>query len=74
VVGVPDDRLGEVPIAWIVGDEPDPEALRVHCREHLAPYKIPVDFIAIDELPRSEVGKVLRRELVQRWTDLDRES
>jgi long-chain acyl-CoA synthetase len=74
VVGVPDDRLGEVPIAWIVGDEPGTEALRVHCREHLAPYKIPVDFIAIDELPRSEVGKVLRRELVQRWTDLDRES
>lgn len=66
VVGVPDDRLGEVPVAFIVGGGFDPEVLEQHCREHLVAYKVPVEFVAIDDLPRSEVGKVLRRELVER--------
>jgi long-chain acyl-CoA synthetase len=69
VVGVPDDRLGEVPVAWIVGAAFDPDDLKAHCRERLAPYKVPVQFLPIAELPRSEVGKVLRRDLVQRWTE-----
>jgi acyl-CoA synthetase (AMP-forming)/AMP-acid ligase II len=69
VVGVPDDRLGEVPWAFVVPAEqssPDPEALAALCREHLAPYKVPVRFETIDALPRNEVGKVLKRELVER--------
>lgn len=69
VAGVPDDRLGEVPVAWIVGTDVDPHALAAHCRERLAPYKVPVAFLPIDELPRSEVGKLLRRDLVQRWIE-----
>jgi acyl-CoA synthetase (AMP-forming)/AMP-acid ligase II len=63
VVGIPDERLGEVPIAFIVGDATDDE-LQQLCRDHLVPYKVPVAFHRIDALPRSEVGKVLRRELV----------
>ena len=62
VVGVPDERLGEVPVAFVVGDAPDAE-LEARCREHLVPYKVPVAFVHVDALPRSEVGKVLRREL-----------
>ncbi len=67
VVGVPDDRLGEVPVAFLVGEPVDTEQLVAHCREHLVPYKVPADFRWIDALPRSEVGKVLRRQLVETY-------
>jgi acyl-coenzyme A synthetase/AMP-(fatty) acid ligase len=63
VVGLPDERLGEVPVAFVVGEAPDAELDRL-CRDHLVAYKIPVAFRHVNELPRSEVGKVLRRELV----------
>ena len=66
VVGVPDERLGEVPVAFVVGDATDDE-LQQLCRQHLVPYKVPVAFHHIDALPRSDVGKVLRRELVAYW-------
>jgi long-chain acyl-CoA synthetase len=63
VVGLPDERLGEVPVAFVVGDASDAELGQL-CRDHLVAYKIPVAFRRMDTLPRSEVGKVLRRELV----------
>jgi acyl-CoA synthetase (AMP-forming)/AMP-acid ligase II len=67
VVGVADARLGEVPVAFVVSDGGvTDDELRATCREHLAPYKVPVAFHRIDALPRSEVGKVLRRELLDR--------
>ena len=65
VVGIPDERLGEVPVAFVVGDATDDE-LQQLCRTHLVPYKVPVAFHRIDALPRSDVGKVLRRELIAR--------
>jgi acyl-CoA synthetase (AMP-forming)/AMP-acid ligase II len=65
VVGVPDERLGEVPVAFIVGTAVA-EDLRLLCREHLVAYKVPVAFHQIDALPRSEIGKVLRRDLIAR--------
>jgi long-chain acyl-CoA synthetase len=69
VAGIPDDRLGEVPWAFVVpreGATVDADALTALCREHLAPYKVPARFEVIDALPRNEVGKVLLRELVAR--------
>jgi acyl-CoA synthetase (AMP-forming)/AMP-acid ligase II len=65
VAGVPDDRLGEVPWAYVVSasGEFDPAALEAHCRAHLAPYKVPAGWTPLAELPRNEVGKVLLREL-----------
>jgi acyl-coenzyme A synthetase/AMP-(fatty) acid ligase len=67
VVGVADDRLGEVPVAFVVGSAVEDAELDRHCRQYLVAYKIPIAYRLIDELPRSEVGKVLRRELVERW-------
>lgn len=65
VVGVPDDRLGAVPVAFIVGDKSvTDDELRAACREHLAPYKVPVAFHRVDALPRGEIGKLLRNDLV----------
>ena len=68
VVGVPSERWGEEVIAFIVpaqGREVDEEELTAHTRQHLSAYKCPKRFFAIDELPRNEMGKVLRDELVQ---------
>lgn len=63
VVGRSDDRLGEVPVAFVVGTGVDAADLERHCREHLAPYKVPVAFHPVDALPRNEVGKVLKAAL-----------
>jgi acyl-CoA synthetase (AMP-forming)/AMP-acid ligase II len=68
VVGVPDARLGEVPVAFVVGSA-DAVELEALCREHLVAYKVPVAFRSVDSLPRSEVGKVLRRDLVARYAE-----
>jgi long-chain acyl-CoA synthetase len=72
VAGVPDRRVGEVPWAWVVlapGATLDPDALARLCRDRLAPYAVPAGFDVIDELPRNDVGKVLRRELVTGFDD-----
>ncbi|MGH2685311.1 MAG: class I adenylate-forming enzyme family protein, partial [Actinomycetota bacterium] len=70
VAGVPDERLGEVPWAFLVPDGgtpiPPDDELDGLCREHLAPYKVPVRFERIGALPRNDVGKVLLHELVAR--------
>jgi len=63
---VPDDRLGEVPVAFVTGTAVAPAELDALCRDHLAPYKVPVAFHHVESLPRTEVGKILRRELVDR--------
>jgi len=64
VAGVPDDRLGEVPVAFVVAAGPvDDAELEALCRRHLAPYKVPVRFERVEALPRNEAGKVLKRAL-----------
>jgi long-chain acyl-CoA synthetase len=69
VVGVPDARLGEIPVAFVTGTEVAPAELEARCRAHLAPYKVPVAFHHVDDLPRNEAGKVVRRDLVALHTD-----
>ncbi len=64
VVGHPDDRLGQVPVAFLatIGEVTDTE-LASACRTQLAAYKVPVRFVRVDSLPRNEVGKILRANL-----------
>lgn len=75
VAGVPDERLGEVPVAWLraaPGESIDTEAVLASLRDTLAGYKVPVQAVLVNELPRNEIGKVLRRTLIQQWVDRDR--
>ncbi len=67
VFAVPDKRLGEVPVAAVVGDASD-AALDAAVRAHLAAYKAPGAYHRVPALPRSEVGKVLRRQLVEEFS------
>jgi malonyl-CoA/methylmalonyl-CoA synthetase len=62
VVGAPDDRRGEVPVAYVVSDEPvNVEALRAACQRSLASFKVPRGFVRVDALPRNALGKVQKR-------------
>jgi fatty-acyl-CoA synthase len=66
VVGRPDERWGEVPVAYVVLAEAGavtPEELVAHCGEQLARFKVPKQVTVIDALPRNPSGKVLKREL-----------
>ncbi len=67
-VGVPDDASGEAVKLYVVKKDPalSAESLVAHCRESLTAYKVPRLVEFIDELPKSNVGKVLRRELRER--------
>jgi acyl-CoA synthetase (AMP-forming)/AMP-acid ligase II len=67
VVPLPDERLGEVPgaaVRLVDGVPLDEGSLDAHAREHLAHYKVPVRYVAVDELPRTGTRKVQRREVV----------
>ena len=64
VVGVPDERWGEVCVAFVVLAEPVAEdELREHCLRHLARFKVPKSFHLVDELPRNSMGKIVKSEL-----------
>lgn len=66
VVGLPSPSGGEELVAAVVladGATLDPEALRAHAKTRLAAYKVPRRFEALDALPTSLIGKVLRREV-----------
>jgi acyl-CoA synthetase (AMP-forming)/AMP-acid ligase II len=66
VVGRPDERWGEVPVAFVAlreGASVSAEELLSHCRGQLARFKVPKDVTFIDALPRNPSGKVLKREL-----------
>jgi fatty-acyl-CoA synthase len=70
VIGIPDDKWGERPKAFVVArpgvEPPAAEDLASHVRERLAGYKCPDRFELLDELPRTSTGKVRKYELRER--------
>jgi fatty-acyl-CoA synthase len=75
VVAAPDERFGEAPVAFVVpkpGMSLTTTELRRHCREHLARFKVPREFIFRDELPKGGTGKILKAELREPlWAGLE---
>jgi long-chain acyl-CoA synthetase len=68
VAGLPDQMKGESVMAWFVlrpNTKLDVAVLIAWCKERLAPYKVPSHFEFVADLPKSQVGKVLRRLLRQ---------
>ena len=75
VVAAPDDKFGEVPIALVVlkpGAEASAKDLKAHCRDHLARFKVPRDFLFRESLPKGGTGKILKAELREPfWKGMD---
>lgn len=75
VIGVPSERWGETVMAVIVpreGTAPDADALREACRARLAGFKLPRVIEFVESLPRNVSGKLLKRELRERYQDAAR--
>jgi acyl-CoA synthetase (AMP-forming)/AMP-acid ligase II len=73
VIGAPDDRLGEVGVAFLVpreGAALDPAAVIDWCRERMANFKVPRQVIVVDDLPRNATGKVQKFVLRERLATL----
>ena len=71
VVGVPDRQWGENVVAVIQkrpGQEATEAELIAFCKDNLASYKKPKQVVFVDELPRNAAGKILKRELRDRFT------
>jgi fatty-acyl-CoA synthase len=68
VLGVPDTQWGETGLAFVVARDGHFESkeLRAHCLARLAKYKCPARFVAIDAIPRSAAGKILKQVLRER--------
>jgi long-chain acyl-CoA synthetase len=65
VLGTPDPLCGEAVVAFVVRKDPSltAEQLRLHAKTELTNYKVPRTFVFRDELPKSNVGKILRKDL-----------
>ncbi len=66
VIGIPDREWGERVIAFIVAKEGhslDVPAMKSFLKSRLSPFKVPKEYIAVDELPKNAAGKILKRDL-----------
>ncbi|HSJ47082.1 MAG TPA: 4-coumarate--CoA ligase family protein [Euzebyales bacterium] len=66
VLGRPDEEAGEVPIAFVVADDLEPDAVLSYVADRVAPYKKLRGVEFVDQIPKSASGKILRRELAER--------
>ncbi|MGD2184566.1 MAG: AMP-binding protein [Desulfobacterales bacterium] len=71
VVGLPDKEFGERVTAFIVpqiDQQPDPKNLKAFLKTQLAAFKVPKEFIFVDDLPKNPAGKLLKREIKKRFS------
>ncbi len=74
VAGIPDPYRGETVKAWIVlkpGKSATADEIKTFCKERLAAYKVPTHYEFRTELPKTTVGKILRRELVRQHREIE---
>jgi acyl-CoA synthetase (AMP-forming)/AMP-acid ligase II len=74
-IGAPDAKYGERVVSFVVprdGATPAVDDLIAHCRVHLAEFKVPAEIHFLEEIPKGPSGKLLRRELRDRYADLVR--
>lgn len=72
VIGVPDQKFGELPVAYFVaaaGKSPSAEVLSEHCRALLAEFKVPSQFIPLAEMPLGNTGKIDKKVLLSMWKE-----
>ncbi len=68
VTGIPDAYRGETVKAWVVlkaGEAAGKADIQAWCRERLAPFKVPTEVVFRTELPKSTLGKILKKELLK---------
>jgi long-chain acyl-CoA synthetase len=66
VIGLPDKEWGERVTAFLVlrpGEAFDKDTLNAYMKSHLSPFKVPKEYLTVDDFPRSPAGKILKREL-----------
>ena len=65
VIGIPDEKWGEVPIAFVTVKETiAEEAIISHCKNNLGGYKVPKKIIFVDTLPKNSTGKIQKNKLL----------
>jgi acyl-CoA synthetase (AMP-forming)/AMP-acid ligase II/uncharacterized membrane protein len=71
VVGVDDEKFGQRLKAFVVpkNGKPSADELKSYVKSNLAAYKVPRDFVFIEEVPRNATGKVLKKELQEKYGD-----
>ncbi len=68
VVGVASEQWGETPVAFIVSSGADADSIKAYANQRLGKTQRLADVILMDELPRSHIGKILKRELRANYT------
>ncbi|MDX1490044.1 MAG: AMP-binding protein [Pseudohongiellaceae bacterium] len=65
VIGIPNEDSGELVKLFVVAKNPslDVSSIKAFCKENLTAYKVPKQIVIVDDLPKSNIGKILRREL-----------
>jgi long-chain acyl-CoA synthetase len=70
VVGVEDEKLGEKVVAFVLSHKKNALTTRIlqrHCMHNLADYQKPLDYVFVSEFPRTALGKILKRKLIEQY-------